>query len=36
MIIIVVMITFVDWMLHRSLLPAVTKMAEETLSQDNE
>ena len=32
MIIISVMITFVDWMLHWSLLPAVTKMAEEALS----
>lgn len=36
MIIIAVMITFVDWMLHWSLLPAVTKMAEEPLSQNNE
>lgn len=36
MIIIAVMITFVDWMLHWSLLPAVTKTAEEPLSQDNE
>lgn len=36
MIIIAVMVTFVDWMLHWSLLPAVTKMAEEPLSQDNE
>ena len=36
MIIIAVMITFVDWMLHWSLLLAVTKMAEEALSQDNE
>lgn len=36
MISIAVMLTFVDWMLHWSLLPAVTKMAEEPLRQDNE
>lgn len=36
MIITAVMITFVDWMLHRSLPPAVTKMVKEPLSQDNE
>lgn len=36
MISIAVMITFVDLMLHWSLLLAVTKTAEEPLSQDNE